>query len=88
MKQYVICVENSFYSGKLSKFKVGKIYNFVQYNSLVRINLKLYEVLDDDTIWVDKNFYYEQKGGGFEMGIIKFEKYNYRKEKLERILNG
>ena len=73
----VICVENTF---KFSSFKIGQI------SSILRNNDLFFEVTNHiDNILVCKEgdvFKYSFNGG-----IIRFKKYNFRKEKLERILN-
>ena len=77
----VICVENTF-KIQFSSFKIGQIYSVLnQDDTLLEItNNNVSSIL----VWKDRGeFKYSYDGR-----IIRFKKYNFRKEKLERILNG
>ena len=89
----VICVENTFNDenlnfSKLSRMKVGDIYEYApMLHPTSRFRwLILFKNKKEDCIFVDENFEYTNNSYSYD-AKIKFEKYNYRKEKLERILN-
>ena len=78
----VICVENTFNHDFLDYFSVGQLYECEPSDSIWKIKTPR-----NDTwcqyIWVDAEFEYSDT----IYNKIKFEKYNHRKEKLERVLN-
>jgi flavin reductase (DIM6/NTAB) family NADH-FMN oxidoreductase RutF len=84
----VICIENTFnergivMSYNINKFVVGKIYEYMEHEHGFIVNL----TSEGNSVFVNKNF--ENFEFEFADHKIKFQKYNYRKEKLERILNG
>ena len=80
MDKVVICVENTFKDTGtfkyLHNFQVGQIYE-----CSISLGDNTVWFSSNDYIWVNENLeYYTSKNK------IKFEKYNYRKEKLERCL--
>jgi hypothetical protein len=76
----VICIENTA-NHYWNDWTVGQIYDCeIEEPGKFRISR------NNSAIWLD-----EDEGLEFRFsqgGIIKFKKYNFRKEKLERILNG
>jgi hypothetical protein len=81
-----VCVENSFPIGSsISGYVVGEIYksqkSVLSIFAVGQFDGRIY--LDDfGYVWVNENFEYINS-----FYKIKFEKYNFRKEKLERILS-
>ena len=76
----VICVENTY---SYSVFEIGQLYDCEQVdNAIFRVSSTYHS-----SLLLNKHFVFTTQNL-VGQGLIKFEKYNYRKEKLERILSN